>query len=1474
MWSNQQTIEASPGFTSGGVGTGYYVSLAVDSNNRAAVAFYDGANTDLKYASRDASGVWAVRSTAIETTSSLYPSLAFSTADVPFISYYLNSTDDLKVARWTGSAWSKVAVDSTDDVGRSSSIHRIPGAADRFGIAYEKTTGGDFKVAELGTDGLWTTTVVDADPLAGGGFTSLDYDASNNPAFSYYDSWTSTLKYASRSGSTWSVAGISGRISNYTNLAFDSTGKAHLVYYDVAGNIAYHISKPSGGTWQSVNPNLLLGGGNRIAAAFKSDGSIAYTFGPPNSQPNPPMGIGFQQASLATQPVLSSATTVSNSRVDVAWTFPNNLSQTGFKVGVSTDAGQTFVETIVASAAARSAQITGLSGNTTYTFTVRAYNASGDSSGSDMLNATTLQNPAADLVVQNVAVSPMARWSGARVTVTWQDTNQGDAAASVAWSDRIQVVRDADSTVVVDELLAYDPALSGTIAPGTSKARSFAFNLPDGLAGTGQFHILVTADHGNAIDERPAGEANNDGQTTLSAILAAPDAPTGLSTVFTSATQAQISWSAAANADTYVVQRRAVAGSWETVAEVPATQTQHADSNSQAGAATQYRVFASNSTGSEVSRVITTARPTADAFGLSTTLAGYTKVALAWASPTGASGFDIEISIDGTSFLREGSTAAGITSYVFSRLLTGTAFYFRVRAHQSDGSTSTSDVASTEMPAMPFTSESDYTTATELSDGQVEVRWTSHNYYPTHGPVAEHVVERQEFDQDWVAIRTVPTTTLSIIDAVSAGTVYSYRLRARYESGFEHSIAQESVVTSPVAPTGLLTAPFSDGSGFELRWDEAPGDGTHYELLRDGEVYAGYFDWSSSFDVWQDPGSTHVYSLVAKSLIISGDFYDGLESAGAAPSAPITASTTPEVASFYRTQVTGHGAVHLEWADILGEDSYHIEQSTNGTDFVEVATLGAGVTSHLMMGLDPAQIYHFRIIASNTAGGPSEASDAVQIRPTLLANLIVSDAARLGAGATATPSDTAIPEIYVAEIISGPDAGKAKIELSITTDPATPEAGENVLWTVFGIDFSVSGSFAESQPVVTLIPTEGARDFYVHAGVDHNGDGIIGADEDYRVVLVHVVRFDTLTVATAADATNSAGAADGTVQQLFVQPASDGTAVLSLSASGEAEFSPSRSRLLWKITGTEANPAFGTFESAQVVASLRRLNPTDNVFHVKAGIDTDANGVLSDSEVMRTIKVVLAYTAADLWEALEADPAHGAKFAFVRQQMSQLGHSMVIEDLILRDFDGTADAAYVDLAATTLFQAVEWATNALREWAFGGAGEEGYFTGIAHKWAEQFASDGAVAMGSTLDFLYLFSRDASGALHNSMYSAVGSGSTSLAGMFEWIFAGRFANSSPGEHDPSRVESDASLSMHPDYWDFNDPLQHHGDQNHHVAGCFMHGITLGNSNASLLIALLKTGDYPDSTNYGDYRLALMAADFAVWWQEMPASTARS
>jgi hypothetical protein len=101
--------------------------------------------------------------------------------------------------------------------------------------------------------------------------------------------------------------------------------------------------------------------------------------------------------------------------------------------------------------------------------------------------------PAPYLLVTNLAVAPVSGplQSGAEVTVSWNDTNNGNLATSGSWTDRV-VVTNANNQVIASVLVPYDQTVSGPLAVGGSSQRQATITLPDGLPGSGTMTFSVT----------------------------------------------------------------------------------------------------------------------------------------------------------------------------------------------------------------------------------------------------------------------------------------------------------------------------------------------------------------------------------------------------------------------------------------------------------------------------------------------------------------------------------------------------------------------------------------------------------------------------------------------------------------------------------------------------------------------------------------------------------------------------------------------------------------------------------------------------------------------------------------------------------------------------------------------------------------------------------------------------------------------
>jgi hypothetical protein len=271
VWSGVTTVDA-------GNMVGQFVSIAVDSNNRPGIAYFDARNANLKYAHFNGSS-WTITTPDSRFTTGYYPSLQYDGNDQPNITYYYKTGGDLKFAIFSGGKWVLSAIDSAGDVGRYSSLQYNPGSG-RWSVAYEDTGHGWFKYSAKTKSG-WSTATVDNTTQSGGGYISLAFSPTTNlPGMSYYDARNGNLKYALFNGSTWSKQTVAakGTVGLYSNLLFDDAGQPDILYYSKnADSVAR--AQFFAGAWNYSS--LTTTGGRWISRAVNGagDGTISYLKG-------------------------------------------------------------------------------------------------------------------------------------------------------------------------------------------------------------------------------------------------------------------------------------------------------------------------------------------------------------------------------------------------------------------------------------------------------------------------------------------------------------------------------------------------------------------------------------------------------------------------------------------------------------------------------------------------------------------------------------------------------------------------------------------------------------------------------------------------------------------------------------------------------------------------------------------------------------------------------------------------------------------------------------------------------------------------------------------------------------------------------------------------------------------------------------------------------------------------------------------
>lgn len=192
----------------------------------------------------------------------------------PYIGFYENST--LRLATKISGKWRTELVDgcgigcSDTESGGHVAITRT---GNTIGMAYRKSSGSDTKYssADITTPpSLQPFTISAVETTANNVGASIDiaYDSSGNPGIAYKDSTANSLKYAKYNGSSWVVETVDTTAGDGVSITFDSSDIPHISFDNNDGYIAY--AKKISGTgcsntdWTCENVSNRETGGSKI----------------------------------------------------------------------------------------------------------------------------------------------------------------------------------------------------------------------------------------------------------------------------------------------------------------------------------------------------------------------------------------------------------------------------------------------------------------------------------------------------------------------------------------------------------------------------------------------------------------------------------------------------------------------------------------------------------------------------------------------------------------------------------------------------------------------------------------------------------------------------------------------------------------------------------------------------------------------------------------------------------------------------------------------------------------------------------------------------------------------------------------------------------------------------------------------------------------------------------------------------------
>ncbi len=454
---------------------------------------------------------------------------------------------------------------------------------------------------------------------------------------------------------------------------------------------------------------------------------------------------------------------------------------------------------------------------------------------------------------------------------------------------------------------------------------------------------------------------------------ATPSAPGSFSATTLNTTQINLSWTDNTSGETGFKVERCEGGScsdFVQIATTGANTTSYSDTSVCNTTSYSYRVVAYktgewNTAFSSEDTAVTSS--IADPTSLSATRVSEVQVNLSWTDNTPSeTGFKIE-RCSGAScsdFAEIASVGTNVTSYNNTGLTYATDYTYRVKAYKTatcgwDTGYSNEDSAVTTI-AVPSGFD-----ATTVDTTQIWLQWTDNT-----GSETGFKIERCEGTgcSGFAQIDTVGSNTTSYYDvSVCENITYRYRVRANngvtWDSGYSNQ--DETTTTAKAAPT-VFTATRISETQINLAWTDNTPSETGFRIERCSGASCSNFTEITTV-------GTNVTSYNNTGLTFSTDYTYRVRAYKTstcgwttAYSDEATATTSIAVPSGFSTSTVNTTQINLSWTDnTASETGFEIERCTGTgcSNFSQITTVGAGVTSYSDTSVCESIIYRYRVRA-------------------------------------------------------------------------------------------------------------------------------------------------------------------------------------------------------------------------------------------------------------------------------------------------------------------------------------------------------------------------------------------------------------------------------------------------------------------------------------------------------------------------------
>ncbi|MFC7000019.1 fibronectin type III domain-containing protein [Rufibacter roseus] len=463
-------------------------------------------------------------------------------------------------------------------------------------------------------------------------------------------------------------------------------------------------------------------------------------------------------------------------------------------------------------------------------------------------------------------------------------------------------------------------------------------------------------------DQENSAYSNIADATTLEAT---PAAPSNLTATAISNTEINLAWTDNSTNETgFEIERSSDGENFTSLHTTTAGVVTYPDQPLTATTRYYYRVRAlGNAANSGYSNIAdaTTLEPKPLApTGLTATAASSSTINLSWTdNSTNETGFELEQSLDGTTFAALATVGANVTTYENTNLSASTQYFYRVRAVGTGGVSEYSSVANATTNAGAVLAPSNLT-ATAVSTTQIDLAWADNSNNETGFEI--------ERSADGVAFTLLTSVAADVTTYSNTGltssTQYHYRVRATgAESNSAYTnVANATTLEAVPANPGTLAAVAVSHEQINLTWADNSVNETGFEIERstDGTSFTLVTTTAANATSFSNTGLTPNTQYHYRVRAVGAPGPSGYTNVANAT----TTTGIPVAPTALTATATSFNQINLTWTDnSVIETGFEIEQSTDGTTFAALATVGANVTTYSNTGLNPASRYYYRVRA-------------------------------------------------------------------------------------------------------------------------------------------------------------------------------------------------------------------------------------------------------------------------------------------------------------------------------------------------------------------------------------------------------------------------------------------------------------------------------------------------------------------------------